>query len=123
MAFKTDFLRGNNTERIHSVFEIDAKKIFIPPGELYDDYEKMFLPFDDGAWIAIGVTVVGTLAAILVMKMFSWRVQGIIFGRNNRSPTMNFISILINGSQHTSLVENSSRLLLMTFMIWSLIIR
>jgi hypothetical protein len=105
------------------VTEIQPLKFFIPPGDLYGDYEKLFLPFDTATWIAIGVTIFVSICAILIIKWFSPNNQEIHFGRNNRSPLMNFIEILLNGFQPTALIENAPRFFLLIFMFWSLIIR
>jgi hypothetical protein len=107
---------------LHSI-EIEQRKIFIPPGELYGDYEKMFLPFDTSAWIAIGVTILLSVSTTIVIKWKLPKIQTAVFGSNNRSPLMNFVSILINGCQMTNLVENAPRLFLLNFLFWSLIIR
>jgi hypothetical protein len=102
---------------------VDSQKIFIPPGELYGDYEKMFLPFDLSTWIAIGLTTLVSSLAILVIKWISSSNQEIFFGRNNRSPFMEFISILLNGSQARSVAENAPRIFILTFIFWSLVFR
>jgi hypothetical protein len=105
------------------LYEIETRKIYIPPGEIYGNYEKMFLPFDLYTWIAISLTVFMSIAGILLIKLFSPRNQELYFGRNNRSPLMNLISIFINGSQATNIIENTPRVFLLTFMFWSLIFR
>jgi hypothetical protein len=99
------------------------QKIFIPPGELYGDYEKMLLPFDLSTWIAISLSFFVSFFAILAIKWLSPNNQELYFGMNNRSPLMNFVSIMINGSQTNNLIENVPRIFLMTFMFWSLIFR
>jgi hypothetical protein len=67
--------------------------------------------------------VFGTLVGIQIIKFLPRRIKEFIFGKNNSAPMTNFISILINGSQHTVLIKNSSRYILLMFMVWSLIIR
>jgi hypothetical protein len=115
---------GNEMFQVSSyVFHIESRKIVIPPGELYGDYEKMFFPFDNATWVAIGVTIFLAIFTILVVKLRPLKIQEIVFGRNNRSPLMNFISILINGSQHRTMVENGPRICLAIFLFWSLIFR
>jgi hypothetical protein len=103
------------------VIDIEYRKIVIPPGELYGDYEKMFLPFDDSIWIAIALTVTMAILMILVVKLSPLKIQEVVFGRNNRSPLMNFVSILINGGQDGTMAESAPRICLMMFVFWSLI--
>jgi hypothetical protein len=105
------------------VSSIDLLNICSPPGEVYGDYEKMFLPFDSLTWIAVAVTVIVGTTGILVIKMTAPEIQRVFFGSNNRSPLMNFIDVLLNGGQNTNLIENAPRVFLMTFIFWSLIFR
>jgi hypothetical protein len=108
-----------NMFMIHS----ESRKILVPPGELYGDYEKMLLPFETITWIAIGLTISISVATIIVLKLRPKEIQRVIFGSNNSSPLMNFISIVLNGSQHTPLLETAPRICLAVFLIWSLIFR
>jgi hypothetical protein len=112
-------VKSYNTYVVH----IESGKIYIPPGELYGDYEKMFLPFDLSNWIAIGVIIFVSSSAIVVIKRFSSSNEEIYFGKNNPSPLMEFISIIINGSQHRRVTGNAPRIFLLTFIFWSLIFR
>jgi hypothetical protein len=121
------FYQGLNTHKMNQsnfyVTNINSLHIYTPPGEVYGDYEKMFLPFDTSTWIAIGITIVVAIAAILIIKIKPPEIQKIFFGSNNRSPLMNFVDILLNGGQNTNLIENAPRVFLMTFFFWSLIFR
>jgi hypothetical protein len=112
-------------ENFHQMkfMHFEQSKIFIPPGELYGDYEKMLLPFDTLTWIGIVLTIVGGAMVILFIKCLSPSNQELYFGRNNRSPMMNFISIILNGNQSDNLVESLPRMLLMLFIVWCLIFR
>jgi hypothetical protein len=105
------------------VIHFEMIKIFVPPGELYGDFEKMLLPFDKFTWIAIGVTIVMAIATIIIIKLKPPVIQNLIFGSNNRSPLMNFVSIVITGGQHTSLNESGPRIFLIIFIFLSLIFR
>jgi hypothetical protein len=105
------------------VTDLQPWNIYGPPGELYGDYEKMFLPFDELTWIAIAVTIAVAVLTILVIKMLSAKIQEVIFGHNNRSPLMNFIDIILNGGQQTNLNENGPRMFLLSFIFFSLIFR
>jgi hypothetical protein len=105
------------------VFNIEYQKILIPPGEVYGGYEKMFLPFENATWLAMALTVTTAILTILVVKLRPLKIQEVVFGRNNRSPLMNFVSILINGGQHTTIVETAPRICSMMAVFWSLIFR
>jgi hypothetical protein len=119
LPIKTILMLTYNTFVVH----VEPMRIFIPPGELYGDYEKMFLPFDTPTWIAIAVTIFVSSLAIPIIKWIFPINQEIYFGRNNRSPLMEFISIIINGSQHKRVAGNAPRIFLLSFIFWSLIFR
>jgi hypothetical protein len=87
-------------------------KIYIPPVELYSEYEKMLLPFDTPTWIAIALTIVISILAILAIKLMPRLIQNAIFGDNSRF--MNFIDIVLNGSQTSDITGNASRKFLIT---------
>jgi hypothetical protein len=124
ISFSFDFLTDTTLQSFNTyVTDIESRKLFVPPGGLYSDFEKMLLPFDSSTWIAIIVTIVVSISTILTIKLKHALIQNVIFGRNNRSPLVNFFSILINGGQHTKIVENVPRILFMTLIFWSLIFR
>lgn len=82
------------------ISEIEMKKFFTPPGELYTPLEKMVLPFDSGAWIAIIVTLLFALVVIQVINRCPLRIQNFVFGSGNRAPTLSFVNIFLCGNQH-----------------------
>lgn len=94
-----------------------------PQGELYTQAEKMFIMFDLETWVAILVTFAISLAVIQVFNLLSVTIQNFVFGRYIRTPTMNLVSIFLNGAQHKVPGRNFARFLLTLFIIWSLIIR
>jgi hypothetical protein len=98
-------------------------KFLIPPGEPYTQLEKMFLMFDFEVWIAIIVTFVVSIVTIQVINLTTMRIQHFVYGRFIATPTLNLISIFLNGGQFKIPGRNFSRFLLMLFIVWSLIIR
>lgn len=56
----------------------------VPPGEAYSQFEKMFLPFDVGTWIAICLTFLFTFITVQLIKFCSMKVENFVFGRNFR---------------------------------------
>jgi hypothetical protein len=124
ISFSIEHLSLNKLRRFNTyVTDMYPRKIYIPPGEVYGDYEKMLLPFDTSTWIAIVLTIGMSIITIVTLKMKPVKIQEIIFGENNRSPFMNFISILLNGGQVTNLFGNAPRIFLLTVIFWSLIFR
>jgi hypothetical protein len=123
-TFYVYYFPSSLTTQVSSyVIDIEYRKILIPPGEVYGEYEKMFLPFQNFTWIAMALTIIAAILMILVIKLCPLKIQEVVFGRNNRSPLMNFISILINGGQDGTMIENAPRICLMMAVFWSLIFR
>ena len=95
----------------------------IGPGEPYTDVERMFMMFDDGLWIAIGVTLIIAVLITLSLNLMSRRVKTFIAGQGIHSPTLNLISIFLNGTQARVPGGSFARFLFILFVIWSMIIR
>jgi hypothetical protein len=118
-------LYNNAYKHVHNltIMDFEENKVFIPPGEIYGDYEKMRLPFDIMTWIGIMLMIGCSIVTIILIKCLSKENQRVFFGKNNRSPLLNFISIILNGSQSDNLTENLPRMLMMIFIIWCMIFR
>lgn len=71
----------------------------VPPGEPYTTFERMFLMFDIELWIAIGVTLAIGFIVIQIVNLLSLKVQKFVFGKDNRTPTINMCNIFLCGSQ------------------------
>ena len=95
----------------------------VPPGEPYTDLERMFMMFSEDLWIAIGVTLLIGVLATLSLHFQSDKVRKFIAGRDIQSPTMNLISIFLNGGQVQTPGRNFARFIFIQFVMWSLIIR
>ena len=95
----------------------------IGPGKPYTDLERMFMMFDDGLWIAIGMTFIIAVSITLSLNFVSRRVKTLIAGQGIHSPTMNLISIFLNGGQVRVPGGSFARFLFILFVVWSLIIR
>ena len=98
-------------------------RIIIAPGEPYTDFERMFMMFDFGLWIAISVTFIIAFTATLVLNFVSRKIRNFIVGRYVRNPTMNLLSTFLTGSQTRTPGRNFARFILILFIFWSLIIR
>lgn len=104
-------------------FFFDHVKLTVPTGEPYSDLEKMFLFFDFETWVAIIVTILIGLVTIQVVNLCSTTVKKFVFGRDIQTPTLNLVSVFLNGGQIKTPGRNFARFLLWLFIVWSLIIR
>jgi hypothetical protein len=101
----------------------DVMTCTVPAGEPYTMLEKMFLMFDKLTWICIGVTLGGSLVVIQLINLMSIKIKNFVFGRDVRTPTLNLASTFLAGGQHRLPGRNFARFLLMSFIMWSVIIR
>jgi len=95
----------------------------IPQGELYTEWEKLFLPFDEPTWLLIVFTFAASFAIILIVNCASQIVKNFVFGRQVTTPSLNVLRIFFGLSQTVLPGRNFARFLLMLFTIWSLIFR
>jgi len=95
----------------------------IPRGELYTEWEKLFLAFDLITWCLIVGTFTTAFAVVFVTNCVPQFMRNFIIGRNISSPALNILAIFFGISQYVLPNRNFARFLLMLFLIWSLIIR
>jgi hypothetical protein len=105
------------------VLDLNPEVIMIPPGELYGIYEKLFVAFDLHTWTAILATLFTMFSGAIIIKLLPSKIQTMLTGRFRRTCVINFISVLLMGNQHRFVHKTSSRLLLISVLIWSLVIR
>jgi hypothetical protein len=120
--FSTQNQKLNNT-LIGYTYNIGKWVIYIPPGDLYTNLEKMLAPFQLEVWIGIAVTLSIILVAIQVVKCFGSKVKKFVFGSTIQTPTLNMLNIFLNGSQVQSPGRNFSRFIFLLFVFWCLVIR
>ena len=93
------------------------------PGEPYTDLERMFMMFDYETWIAIVVTLMIEFLVTMSLHFDSNKVRHFVAGHEVQNPTMNLISIFLNGGQVRTPARNFARFIFILFAVWSLIIR
>lgn len=120
----SSYANENYTRLITSVyFVFDRGDFAIPPGEPYDQLDKMFIMFDFEVWIAIIVTFSIALLTIQLLNFMPQSIKNLVYGRNVTSPTLNLVSTFLIGAQDQIPQRSFARFILMLFIIWSLIIR
>jgi len=95
----------------------------IPPGVIYSDAEKLFMPLKLEVWIATVATIVIAVLVIQIINRLSQQLQNFVYGRNVTTPTLNIMTAFVGGSQSTLPRNNFARFLLILFIFFSLIIR
>lgn len=95
----------------------------IPVGALYNEYEKMILPFDDHVWILILLTFFVAFATIFTSKFVHVKIRNFVIGLNVSTPNLNLLMIVFGIAQKTLPGRNFARFLVMTFILFCLIMR
>lgn len=95
----------------------------VPPGEKYNGFEKLCLPFDDETWLWIAITFSSAFVTIFVLKFVKKSIADFVIGAGNTTPVLNVIRAFFGISQIASPEGNFARFLLMMLILFSLIIR
>lgn len=107
---------------IYPLFELDLS-LLVSAGEEYTPFEKLFLPFDYGTWIALGVKFSIGICTILIIKCFGARCQVFVFGSKVQTPIFNLLVAFFAQSQQIQPSTNFARYVLMMYILFSMIIR
>jgi hypothetical protein len=106
-----------------SVYD-DTEYIFvITPGEPYNNYEKMILPFDTETWIYLILTFALTFFVIFIVNFMPRNIQSVIYGENIWTPTLNVVYIFFGLGQMKLPDKWFPRFILLMFIIFCLIFR
>lgn len=95
----------------------------VPPGAIYNGYEKLFLPFDWQTWSLILFTFFGSFLTIFVVNFTTINIRKLVFGSNVTTPSLNVAAHFFDISQPTLPRGNFGRILLTIFIFYCLIIR
>jgi hypothetical protein len=106
-----------------TTFDEIVEGFVITPSEAYSSYEKLILPFDEATWICLILTFAFAYCIIFITNFLSRKMQDIVYGRNITTPAFNVIAIFFGIGQTRLPGENFSRIILMIFILFCLIIR
>lgn len=95
----------------------------LPTGDPYTQLQKMWMMFQTEVWIAIGAFLLLWLVSIQIINLTSKDVQKFVYGQRITTPTMNMLSLFLNGYQRKVPGRNFARFILVLMIIWCLIIR
>lgn len=128
VPFRFDFIESFHESReeniAHSIpLNFETIFIIIPPGESYNQFEKMFMMFEYEVWLAIAITLCAAFCTIFLLNLLPKSLKEIIMGSNITSPGLNLISTFLVGGQHQLPRRSFARFLLLLFILFSMIIR
>lgn len=126
--FRMTLITRNNITRQRKVsftrpFSFSEQFIAIPPGEEYDGYEKLILPFDDATWMWLGVTFLAAFGTIFVLNFVPPDIKNFIIGRETITPALNVLRAFFGISHIVCPGRNFARFLMISFIWFSFIIR
>jgi hypothetical protein len=95
----------------------------VPPGRDFTSIEKLIYPFKFEPWICILVVFIVGIFVILIVNRQSKIVQQFVFGNDVKNPLLNMFYGFIGGSQKILPKFNFARFILMSFLLYSIVIR
>lgn len=101
----------------------DEVYLAIPPGEEFNCFKKLLLPFDAATMFWISVTFSTAFITVAVLKFSKLKVRILVYGRNVEGPAMNVIRAFFGLSQTVVPQNFFARFLLMVLVLFSLVIR
>jgi hypothetical protein len=106
-----------------TTFDENVLGFAITPSEAYNSYEKMILPFDEMTWTYLIITFSCAFLFIFFMNYASKNIRSLIYGEDVNTPAFNVVAIFFGIGQTRLPLENFSRIILIIFIIFCLIIR
>jgi hypothetical protein len=106
-----------------SVIFFETYVLVVPPGQLYTNYEKVFLPFDYDTWLCLIATFAGAFLLTSLISLMPQKVRDLLYGTGVYTPSFNIISIFFGMGQVKLPSGNFARIILITFILFCLVIR
>lgn len=103
---------------------IQSKIVFvIPPGRPFTSLEKLLRPFELTLWLLLLIIFVCGFIFINLIKYFDQTIQNILIGHRNTMPFLDMIGIFFGCASNFLSGGNFARMLCMTWILTSLILR
>lgn len=100
-----------------------CSKMMIPVAGIYSNYEKMLFPFDKITWILLIITFGIAILSINILNLLPLKHQQLIFGDKIRSSHIDVLAIFFGIPQFHVPRTTFSRIVLVNFLMFCLIIR
>lgn len=98
--------------------------LLVPPGKALTAFEKLLYPFSSGVWMMILMCfAMGLVIIVPILRFGSGNVKSLVFESKIKYPILNMFSAFIGSPQNALPVKSCARLLLMTFMMYSIVMR
>lgn len=125
LAVSDCWLKANRLKFLDSTTSyISQQVIFLTsPVKELSPYEKLVYPFTLLVWMLILTCFFIGFLVILIIKHQPQSVRAFVFGKRVKHPSLNLIAGFIGGTQRILPGRNFARFLLMSFLMYSLVIR
>lgn len=114
---------GNNQYVVTRPIYHDEHFLTLTPGEEFNGYEKLYLPFDEPTWAWIGITFTTAFVTIFVLRFVRKDIALFVIGRGVTTPTLNVFRGFFGIGQIVCPGRNFARYNLVMFILFSLVIR
>lgn len=95
----------------------------IPPNAPISSFEILIMPFDYITWIFLALMILISTILICGIKNMPKTIQNYIFGMSSSDPYLNIIRAILGGSQKILPQNNFSRILMIKFLLFCLVMR
>jgi hypothetical protein len=95
----------------------------IPSGKFYPQFMKLILPFRSNLWIAIFLLFLFAIITITIINLTFVSMKEKIYGEGVKTPITNLFSSLFGVAQNVVPTRHTPRILLMSFILFSFVIR
>lgn len=106
-----------------NAYSIDRIVFLVPPGATLTAFEKLYYPFTLNVWLFILFVYVSGTMVICVMKTRSTSEQRFVFGSGTSHHHLNLFTGFVGQFLKTLPKRNFARFLLMSFFLYSLVMR
>jgi hypothetical protein len=95
----------------------------VPPGQELSSMSKLLSPFYDSALYFIYILMLVIVIVTITLKYQSRNVQDFVFGKQNKTPLLNIMNVMVGSPLNKPPGRNFARWILTMFVIMWLIIR
>lgn len=130
MANEVDFTFGATLQQSRAeamsatrIVYTDTLVLVTPPPFLIDPMKAILLPFTFTSWMFIGMVVLIAFGIIITLKFTPKIFHDYVIGDNLKGSVLNIWNVLLGGGQSVLPNRNFPRFLLLSYIIFTLIIR
>lgn len=94
-----------------------------PHGPPFTPLEKLMLPFEPLVWLGVLIVICAALSVTIYMADCPKKWRDFVFGKNNQTPFLNFVSVTLGGVVTQPPLRNFARTLFIIWLLGSLVLR